>query len=402
MRKRDQASLDAASLDELVEEITVDANGEDEQLWAFRQAFEDNISVPCEATVIGESVKVMKFDYDGNNRRGLTAMCRRADGTNYIVAASDLVIPLSASGGRYLAAYRKWMGLSPFPRGTRGRTVQRTAAAPPDLEGPIELVVLSVKQKSARCRLLGGDRTFTFRAGRLWDLVPGEIAVVRPAKQWVYAGNPYLSGVIESTRLDARALRLVPLRLEERGLWNPAEHYWGEEGEPIEDWAKPIIARGPRPEFEMEQVLPGADSDDPFSDPIGESNDRKDSGDQEGAHKLLMDLCHTDLRCLDAHSHLGNFVFDHRPQGRNSSLRGGVSNRRIISRRRVPWRTAVGLDRQPAFPTMHEWLRAMPLAPRPFRRGWERFRSHALAESVRQSGRALPDRSRAGESPMGR
>ena len=64
----------------------------------------------------------------------------------------------------------------------------------------------------------------------------------------------------------------------------------------------------------MEQVLPGADSDDPFSDPIGESNDRKDSGDREGAYKLLMDLCHTDLRCLDAHSHLGNFVFDHRPQ----------------------------------------------------------------------------------------
>jgi hypothetical protein len=107
---------------------------------------------------------------------------------------------------------------------------------------------------------------------------------------------------------------LVPLRLEERGLWNPAEHYWGEEGEPIEDWAKPIIARGPRPEFEMEQVLPGADSDDPFSDPIGESNDRKDSGDREGAYKLLMDLCHTDLRCLDAHSHLGNFVFGQRPQ----------------------------------------------------------------------------------------
>jgi hypothetical protein len=205
------------------------------------------------------------------------------------------------------------MGLH-HSRGTRGRTVQQTAVAPPDLDGPIELVVLSVKQKSARCRLLGGDRTFTFRAGRLWDLVPGEIAVIRPAKQWIYAGNPYLSGVIESTRLDARALRLVPLRLEERGLWNPAEHYWGEEGEPIEDWAKPIIARGPRPEFEMEQVLPGADSDDPFSDPIGESNDRKDSGDREGAYKLLMDLCHTDLRCLDAHSHLGNFVFDHRPQ----------------------------------------------------------------------------------------
>ncbi|MEX2261407.1 MAG: hypothetical protein WD696_05625 [Bryobacteraceae bacterium] len=63
----------------------------------------------------------------------------------------------------------------------------------------------------------------------------------------------------------------------------------------------------------MEQVLPGADPEDPFSDPIGESNDRGDSGDTEGAHKLLMDLCLADLRCLDAHSHLGNFVFDHRP-----------------------------------------------------------------------------------------
>ncbi len=123
--------------------------------------------LPCEATVIGEAVKVMKFDYDGNNRRGLTAMCRRADGTNYVVAASDLVIPLSASGGRYLAAYRKWMGLAPLPRGTRGRTVQETAVASPDLDGPIELVVLSVKQKSGRCRLLGGDQTFTFRTGRL-------------------------------------------------------------------------------------------------------------------------------------------------------------------------------------------------------------------------------------------
>jgi hypothetical protein len=176
------------------------------------------------------------------------------------------------------------------------------------------LVVLSVKQKAARCRLLGGDRTFTFRAGGLWDVVPGEIAVVRPAKQWTYAGNPYLSGVIESTRLDAGALGLVPLRLEERGIWNPAEHYWGEDDGPIGEWAKPLIARGPRPQFEMEQVLPGADSEDPFSDPIGESNDRKDSGDGAGAYKLLMDLCQADLRCLDAHSHLGNFAFDHRPE----------------------------------------------------------------------------------------
>ena len=70
----------------------------------------------------------------------------------------------------------------------------------------------------------------------------------------------------------------------------------------------------------MEQVLPGGDPDDPFSDPIIESNDRKDSGDVEGAYRILMDLCQTDLRCLDAHAHLGNLAFERSPQGRDSSL----------------------------------------------------------------------------------
>ena len=110
------------------------------------------------------------------------------------------------------------------------------------------------------------------------------------------------------------ALGLVPLGLEEMGMWNPKEHYWGEEDDAIEEWVKPIIARGPRPEFEMEQVLPGEDPDDPFADPITQSNDLKDAGDRLGAEKILMELCQSDLRCLDAHSHLGNMVYDLRPK----------------------------------------------------------------------------------------
>ena len=66
-----------AALNELIAQITVDAYGEDEQLWAFRQAFEDDLAVPGDAFVIGEPVSVVKFDYDGNDRRGLTAKCRR-------------------------------------------------------------------------------------------------------------------------------------------------------------------------------------------------------------------------------------------------------------------------------------------------------------------------------------
>ncbi|MCX6629648.1 MAG: hypothetical protein NTW28_18680, partial [Candidatus Solibacter sp.] len=106
----------------------------------------------------------------------------------------------------------------------------------------------------------------------------------------------------------------VPLRLEECGIWDPAEQDWGEEGEPIEKWAKPIIARGPQPEYEMEQVLPGASSGDERFDPIGEANDLRDSGDLVGAEKRLLDLCQADLRCLDAHAHLGNLLFDRQPK----------------------------------------------------------------------------------------
>jgi len=86
------------------------------------------------------------------------------------------------------------------------------------------------------------------------------------------------------------------------------------EGEAIEKWARPIIARGPRPEYEMEQVLPGEDKDDPFDDPITKSVDLKNAGDFGGADKILMEICKTDLRCLDAHAHLGNFAFDRVPE----------------------------------------------------------------------------------------
>ncbi|MBE0618265.1 MAG: cytoplasmic protein [Proteobacteria bacterium] len=308
----------APELQQLVEEITVDAYGADEQLWAFRQVLEDELALPADAFVIGAPVSVLEIDYDGNERRGLTARCRREDGSEHVVAASDVVFPPPSSGARYLAAYRKWLGIDPYPptASVPARRRRQHKAAPEDLDlsGPVELVVLSVKGSTARCRLPDRDRVVTLRAGRIWHLVPGVIAVVRPAKQWRYAGHPYLSGEIESTRLDIAALGLVPLRLKKRGAWDPKEEYWGEEGEPIAEWARPIIARGPRMEFEMEQVLPEEDPEEQFSDPITRSNERKDAGDREGAWRILMETCEADLRCLDAHAHLGNLVLDHDPR----------------------------------------------------------------------------------------
>ena len=174
-------------LDELIDEITTDVNGEDEQLWAFRQAFESDVAVPCNPTVVGQPVQVLNFDYDGNGRRGLTAVCRAADGRKHVVAASEVVVPPQTQAGRYLGAYRKWMGLEPFPSGPRSPRL-KSRATPAKSQGTIELVVLSMKQTAAQCRLLGSDETLTFLAARLWDVAPGEIAVVRPAKRWTYPG----------------------------------------------------------------------------------------------------------------------------------------------------------------------------------------------------------------------
>src|SRR5687767_12165828 len=114
MRKK-QRNDDNADLDELIEEITVDAYGDDEQLWAFRQVIEDEVELPTDGFIIDEPVKIIKIDYDGNERRGLTATCRREDGSKHVVAAADIRFPRNSSMGRYLAAYRKWLGLEPNP-----------------------------------------------------------------------------------------------------------------------------------------------------------------------------------------------------------------------------------------------------------------------------------------------
>ncbi len=297
---------------------SIDAGANDERLRAFRQAFADHVGLPTGASVIDEPVTVVEVVYDGNTRRGLTARCRTGHGSEHVVALADVRFPEGSKAARHVASYRVWLGLETAPGAptplSHGRARPAGAEGNIDLSRPVELVVLSVKERAARCRLLGTGGTITLRSSGLWEAVPGEIATVRPRKHWRYAGHPYLSGDVADVRLDVTALGLAPLRLEPCGTWDPAEKYWGEEGDAIDAWARSIIAHGPRPGFEMEQVLPGSDPNDPDVDRIIESNDLKDAGDLAGARRILMALLETDLRSLDAHAHLGNLVFDHAPR----------------------------------------------------------------------------------------
>jgi hypothetical protein len=100
------------NIDTALEEVLVDAYGDDEQLWAFRQFFEDEATFPFPARVVDSPVEVVAVDYDGDERRGLVAVCRRG-GELHTVSLLD-VAPgeMAVRGAALLAAYRRWSGAS--------------------------------------------------------------------------------------------------------------------------------------------------------------------------------------------------------------------------------------------------------------------------------------------------
>ena len=108
-------NLISTDLDNLIETISTDAEGEQEQIWAFRQALEDELRLPAKTTVIGQLVTLLEIDYRGNQRLGLIATIRTKDGTKYEVAMADVATLGDVRGGLYQAAYQKWLGLEPFP-----------------------------------------------------------------------------------------------------------------------------------------------------------------------------------------------------------------------------------------------------------------------------------------------
>ena len=99
-----------------------------------------------------------------------------------------------------------------------------------------------------------------------------------------------------------------PLRLYERGIWDPADQYWGEPDGVLEICLVDVIVGGPRMRFEFEQILPGGDDPD-AADPILDSIELRDRGHPDRARAMLEGLIEWDARCLDAHAHLGGLAF---------------------------------------------------------------------------------------------
>jgi tetratricopeptide (TPR) repeat protein len=140
---------------------------------------------------------------------------------------------------------------------------------------------------------------------------------VKPSKLWRYKKTHYnyMTGEIESRRIDIEALGLKPLALKNMGSWNPKDEYWGEKEEQKDPsnlylYLNPIIDYGVRPSYEMEQIIPSLEPENVDSDPIFEASEYYDCGDDHEALKIIEKILTTDLRCLDAHAHLGNWEFN--------------------------------------------------------------------------------------------
>jgi len=96
------------ALDELIEEITVDAHDHDEALMGFENAFEEADCWPCPGTVIGQDVEILSAAA-ANGRQELIATCQHA-GRQHQVALLDIHINGDQPAPRLLAAYRHWTG----------------------------------------------------------------------------------------------------------------------------------------------------------------------------------------------------------------------------------------------------------------------------------------------------
>lgn len=180
------------------------------------------------------------------------------------------------------------------------------------LEESVELIVVAAGGINLRCLRLPERKIVIFRpAGG--DETEGEILKVLPRKEWRFGKTDYISGEIVDSYIDGVVLSPVPLKLYDRGLWDPQGDFislWEENGSSTGDelpaWVQAVLQAGKRRQFEMQQVIPGANLDE-MTDPIVDAVEYAHAGDFDAAFTILQKCLEADLRCIDAFAHLGKY-----------------------------------------------------------------------------------------------
>jgi hypothetical protein len=93
-------------LDALVEEATIDANGDSEQVTGFYTMMENDLRLPFDTNILGVAVTVESIDFRGDDE--LVAVCRKGS-TRQTISLLDLPLPSPPpEGAAWIAAYCHW------------------------------------------------------------------------------------------------------------------------------------------------------------------------------------------------------------------------------------------------------------------------------------------------------
>ncbi|MDQ0933976.1 calcium-binding protein [Streptomyces turgidiscabies] len=100
--------LDTAELEAMIEEATVDAYNDDEQLTGLFTMLEEHLGLPFTTAVLGVEVTVDSIDLTTDGR--VVALCSRG-GMRQAIGILELPLPSPApKGAEWIEAFRHWAG----------------------------------------------------------------------------------------------------------------------------------------------------------------------------------------------------------------------------------------------------------------------------------------------------
>lgn len=179
----------------------------------------------------------------------------------------------------------------------------------------LDLLILRPGRKSTELLEPRRRMPVSLRTPDLRDRASGEFARIEVETALTYGARVFVTGNVLDIRVEPASIPQPALGLLDPLPWDPAEEYWGDDPDGPPPWAQTIIDAGKRTSWEMEQVMPDLDGIEKEDDgPILQALRMAESGQRDAARRLLTDLLEADMRCLDAHAHLGHLSFDRSPE----------------------------------------------------------------------------------------
>jgi hypothetical protein len=105
-KKPRATKVSEAELDALIEEATVDASDESEQILGFHTMLDEHLDMPFKTEVLGVEVTVEKIDLTDDDQ--IVVVCTR-DKSRQTMPVLDLPLPSPPPrGAEWIDAFRRW------------------------------------------------------------------------------------------------------------------------------------------------------------------------------------------------------------------------------------------------------------------------------------------------------